>query len=171
MKTLIMIQRPEECSLCKQPIAFLYKEANEKETLCTQMCAECPVLAKKLHGNQVAASKDQVIHCGKCGTSSTAYLAEGVLGCSSCYEVFADLIFSILSQTKKIPVSAQKRWGDKKTYALHIGRAPGQMMTIPSSSQLSTLHEALNEALKKENYEQAAALRDQIKKLTEGAHD
>lgn len=55
----------------------------------------------------------------------------------------------------------------KKTQPLHVGKTPNKPLTIPSSSRLKTLNEALNEALKKENYEQAAWIRDQIKDLTE----
>lgn len=170
MKTSDMTERPEECSLCKKPIAVLYKEVSDKGAVCTQMCAECPVLAKKMHGSTAPVSKDQEMHCGRCGTSSSAYCTEGVLGCSSCYDVFADLIVTELAKAQKIPVGAQKKWSERKPQTLHLGKSPGQQVILPTSSQLSTLHEALNEALKKENYEQAAALRDQIKKLTEGSH-
>jgi len=55
---------------------------------------------------------------------------------------------------------------------LHLGKTPTKPVTIPTSSRLTALNEALNEALKKENYEQAAWIRDQIKALTEkGSND
>ncbi|HEY5259392.1 MAG TPA: UvrB/UvrC motif-containing protein, partial [Rhabdochlamydiaceae bacterium] len=57
----------------------------------------------------------------------------------------------------------------KKTKPLHSGRSPQQSLHILPINQLSTLHDALNDALKKENYEQAAWLRDQIKALNEKA--
>ena len=55
----------------------------------------------------------------------------------------------------------------KKALPLHIGRAPGEANEISPSLRLLALNEALNETLKREDYEQAAWLRDQIKDLTE----
>ena len=49
-----------------------------------------------------------------------------------------------------------------------MGRTPGQAVAINPSLKLLALHQALNETLSREDYEQAAWLRDQIKALTEG---
>ena len=51
---------------------------------------------------------------------------------------------------------------------MHRGRQPGTLKKIDPSSRLMSLHQALNETLSREEYEQAAWLRDQIKILTEG---
>ncbi len=48
-----------------------------------------------------------------------------------------------------------------------MGRAPGEKIEISPSLKLIALNEALSETLSREDYEQAAWLRDQIKKLTE----
>jgi protein arginine kinase activator len=94
------------------------------------------------------------------------------LGCSECYSVFSDVLISELISLERIPSRIKKDILAKKTQPLHLGKAPNKPLTIPSSSRLSALNEALNEALKKENYEQAAWIRDQIKDLTEkGAED
>ncbi len=165
-----MTERPEECTQCKKPIAVLYKEINDKSTICTNMCADCPVLLAKLHGDRNTSTKnlkEDYLHCGTCGTNSEAIRTGNGLGCSSCYEVFAELIFSELLHTRELPSYSEKKWEQYKTEPLHIGKSPKQATMLPKSSKLSTLHEALNEALKKENYEQAASLRDQIKKITE----
>jgi protein arginine kinase activator len=77
-----------------------------------------------------------------------------------------------LIATDRIPSRIKKEFPAKKTQPLHLGKSPNKPLTIPSSSRLTALNEALNEALKKENYEQAAWIRDQIKDLTEkGAND
>jgi protein arginine kinase activator len=57
--------------------------------------------------------------------------------------------------------------GTKKSAPIHLGRAPGQTMAINPSSRLLALNEALKETLQREDYEQAAWLRDQIRALTE----
>ncbi|MGH2639313.1 MAG: UvrB/UvrC motif-containing protein [Rhabdochlamydiaceae bacterium] len=48
-----------------------------------------------------------------------------------------------------------------------MGRSPQHSESPALSSKLTSLNEALNEAVKKENYEQAASIRDQIKALTD----
>ena len=55
----------------------------------------------------------------------------------------------------------------KKSHPIHIGRAPGESLAISPSSRLLALNEALKETLNREDYEQAAWLRDQIKALTD----
>ena len=45
---------------------------------------------------------------------------------------------------------------------LHIGRAPGEVVEINPTLRLIALNEALDETLIREEYEQAAVLRDQI---------
>jgi protein arginine kinase activator len=66
-----------------------------------------------------------------------------------------------------IPTHLAKSISVKKNQTLHMGKSPHASMAPPASGRLTTLNEALNEALKKENYEQAAWLRDQIKALIE----
>jgi protein arginine kinase activator len=89
------------------------------------------------------------------------------LGCSECYAVFSDVLISELIAGDKLPAQIKKEIMSKRTQPLHLGKSPNKPLTIPSSSRLTALNEALNEALRKENYEQAAWIRDQIKALTE----
>jgi protein arginine kinase activator len=81
-----------------------------------------------------------------------------------CYEVFDDVLISEMLAARKIPPRIANA---KKTVPVHIGRAPGEIKEISSSLRLLALNEALSDMLKKEDYEQAAWLRDQIKALTE----
>ena len=70
-----------------------------------------------------------------------------------------------------LPARLEKGISRKKSQPLHIGKSPSIPVEMPASSRLTALNEALNEALKKENYEQAAWLRDQIKDLMEKTDD
>jgi protein-arginine kinase activator protein McsA len=55
-----------------------------------------------------------------------------------------------------------------KQIPLHVGKSPEQRVRKGAlSARLETLHLALGEAIAFENYEEAAALRDQIKELME----
>jgi len=176
-----MVDRPVECSHCKKPIKVLYKEIVDTSLLCTEMCAECPVFQQRLHGQTTPpattagggqAETEAGLCCGNCRTSLESVKMGNPLGCSECYSIFSDLLISELIASDKIPPRIKKDVLAKKTQSLHTGKAPNIPSTIPSSSRLTALNEALNDALKKENYEQAAWIRDQIIDLTQkGADD
>ena len=84
------------------------------------------------------------------------------MGCSQCYTIFGDLLVQELIAEDKIPTSMQNA---RRNQPLHIGKTPDKPVNIPSSSRLTALSEALNDALQRENYEEAAWLRDQIKEI------
>ncbi len=174
-----MAERPVECSNCKKSIKVVYKEIVDTSILCSEMCADCPVLQQKLHGQNLQPAireglteTEAGLCCGNCRTTLESIQMGNPLGCSECYAVFSDVLISELSAADKIPPRLKKEVQAKKTQSLHIGKTPNKPLTIPASSRLTALNEALNEALKKENYEQAAWIRDQIKALMEkGAND
>lgn len=165
-----MPDRPVECSHCKKTITVIYKEIIEDTVSCTHMCAECPILMQKMTGElsdtkRKRSETDMGLCCGSCGTTLESIQTGNPLGCSECYSVFGDLIMDELVSLDMIPARLQKGLGKKKSQPMHIGKSPSTPAQIPSSSRLTALNEALNDALKKENYEQAAWLRDQIKDL------
>lgn len=168
-----MVERPVECSHCKKPVKVIYKEIVDQSVVCTEMCADCPILQHKLHGSAYAVKAegwtegDAGLCCGNCHTSLESLKTGNPLGCSECYTVFGDILVSELIATDRIPQRLHKQLITKKIQSIHIGKTPAHPVTIPPSSRLATLNEALNEALKRENYEQAAWLRDQIKALEE----
>lgn len=159
--------RPLECSECKKPITIRYTEIIGDNIIHTSHCSDCPELQKKLQG--VAAVQANHfggggLACGECGTTLQALKVGNPLGCSNCYEVFGDIIFSELVNSEKIP---PRLFSQKKSDPLHLGRSPGEIQEMNPSMRLLALNEALNETLKREDYEQAAWLRDQIKALTD----
>lgn len=169
-----MAERPVECSHCKKGIKVIYKEIVDTSIVCTEMCADCPILQQRLHGQTSApttreglSEAEAGLYCGNCRTSLESIKMGNPLGCSECYAIFADVLLSELLTADKIPPQLKKEISSNKAQPLHMGKALDKPLTIPSSSRLTALNEALNEALKKENYEQAAWIRDQIKALTE----
>ena len=102
--------------------------------------------------------------CGNCGTTLDALRVGNPVGCSICYKIFEDPLVQELVATKKIPTRLA---GSKKMQMLHIGRGLAGAQELSPSMRLLALNEELNETLKREDYEQAAWLRDQIKELTE----
>lgn len=165
--------RPIECGECKKPICVYYTEIVGKVSTQTAMCQECPELRKRLHGlpsstEQGQSGYEAELACGNCGTTLEVIRMGNPLGCSVCYEVFDENIIHELFAAQKIPpriISA------RKSSPVHIGRIPGEMREITPTMRLLALNEALNETLKREDYEQAAWLRDQIKALTTESGD
>lgn len=165
-------ERPLECGECRRPIAVHYTEIDENACSYTGMCNECPELQRRLrggHSDQSTLAHQRGITdlvCGECGTTLDSFLVSRQLGCSQCYEVFADTIVDELLKSNKISPRMTK---GKFSGPLHLGRSRGETFEINPSLQLIALNETLKETLLREDYEQAAWLRDQIKAITDGA--
>lgn len=163
-------ERPLECTECKKPIAVHYTEIVGDVMTHTCMCSDCPILQKKLHGQLKtggfgsAAEGGAGLACGECGTTLDSVRVGGALGCSNCYEVFDDVLIHELMLSGRAPPRLAT---NKKSLPYHIGRNPGEFQEFNPSLRLLALNEELNETLKREDYEQAAMLRDQIKALTD----
>jgi len=165
-----MPDRPVECSQCKKKVKIVYKEIVDDSVICTEMCLDCPILQERLHGEALAAAgkeKSRELCCSRCGTSLEMVKMGQPLGCSECYAAFSDVLVAEMLETDALPPSLRKKLAGKRTQSIHIGKSPDKPLDITLSSRLTSLNEALNDALKRENYEQAASLRDQIKALTE----
>jgi len=167
-------ERPLECSECKKPIAVHYTEVVGDTITHTAHCADCPELLRRLKGipahppEGVLSETFKGLACGNCGTTLEALRVGAPLGCSECYTVFDDTLLPEMLAVGKVPIRLATA---KKSVPIHIGRAPGETQQINPSLRLLALNEALNETLKREDYEQAAWLRDQIKALTENIEE
>ncbi|NGX45749.1 MAG: Protein-arginine kinase activator protein [Chlamydiae bacterium] len=172
-----MADRPVECGQCKKSVAVQYGEMVGHAITETDMCSECPVLLKKLHGSQPenAPTENSVagagLCCSSCRTTFEAVKMGNPVGCFECYNVFGDLLIGELMAQNKIPVRLRKGINLRRGQPIHIGKTPDKPLNIPSSNRLTALNEALNEALKTENYEEAAMLRDQINQIMEKKSD
>lgn len=164
-------ERALECSECKKPIVVRYTEIVGDTITETSMCADCPQLAKRLYGIRAPlpsgtqfGGAPSGLCCGSCGMSWEAVKTGNPLGCPECYEVFGDLILGEMIASNRV---SSKVLANKKAVPAHIGRAPGESVEMSPSIRLLALNEALKETLNREDYEQAAWLRDQIKALTD----
>ena len=87
-----------------------------------------------------------------CGFSQADFKKTGRLGCSECYETFAEGLGSLLKAMHK---------GTE-----HVGKLPERAQrTMALNQRMRALTENLQKAVADENYESAASLRDQIKQL------
>lgn len=168
-----MSERPLECGECKKPIKVCYTEIVGDVVVRTSMCADCPELQKRLHGIPASLIEGKVqagLCCGNCETTLDAIRQGAALGCSECYEVFGDILAAELFASVK-PGQATATGMNKKNLIVHRGRSPGQITEMTPALRILALNDALKETLSREDYEQAAWLRDQIKELTDGGAD
>ena len=161
--------RPLECSgECRRPNKTIYTEIVGKTVTKTAMCAECPILRQKLHGGgtvrQAEGGAPAELVCGGCGLTLDEVKMGASLGCPLCYEIFHDEILRELVQLERIPI---KYAFQKRGEPIHVGATPGLQQEFDPSLKLLTLQQALHETLGREDYEQAALLRDQIKEIEE----
>lgn len=94
------------------------------------------------------------VHCENCGFTESHFARLGRLGCSKCYEVFEPKLDPLLKRVH----------GNSR----HTGKVPertGGMLL--ARRELDNLRQALQQAVIKEEYEEAARLRDEIRKLEE----
>jgi protein arginine kinase activator len=164
-----MAERPLDCNECKKPIAVLFTEIVGDKMTHIMMCADCPHLERRLYGKMRKehtenTSGEAGLACGNCGTTLEQIRTGQVLGCVECYTVFENVLIDDLLKAGKI---SRHLTTNKKMMPLHIGRIPGEVTEVSPTLRLIALNEALDETLIREDYEQAALLRDQIKALKE----
>ncbi|MGA2854908.1 MAG: UvrB/UvrC motif-containing protein [Verrucomicrobiota bacterium] len=93
------------------------------------------------------------LKCPRCGFTQADFKKSGRLGCPECYRTFAEGLAGLLKTMHK---------GTR-----HIGKAPEALRaTRENADRMKSLQARLAKAIKDENYEQAAQLRDEIKQLT-----
>lgn len=171
------------CEICKKNEAtmVLKKTINNKTTV-TNLCAEC---ARKA-GTSIPTPLDglgsmfsgllnletiwkggpfqpvgTIKKCPSCGTTKEDIMREGKLGCAECYITFIDEMRPLL----------RKIHGN----CLHHGSVPNAEEIVPQAAEpkekapekspIETLQAKMKEAIEREEFETAAALRDQIKEL------
>ena len=90
--------------------------------------------------------------CPVCGFTQADFKKTGRLGCSSCYQTFSEGLGTLLKAMHK---------GTE-----HVGKLPQRASReIELGDRMRVLTQDLEKAVAEENYEGAAALRDQLKQL------
>ncbi|MDZ7263639.1 MAG: UvrB/UvrC motif-containing protein [candidate division KSB1 bacterium] len=99
----------------------------------------------------VDKSDDLQLSCRKCQLSWQEFKKTGLLGCSECYDSFSNPLKDLL----------RKLHGSNK----HIGNRPPTRRVVGSDDELERLQRELKHAIRSENYEYAAQLRDRIRDI------
>ncbi|MEM0895912.1 MAG: UvrB/UvrC motif-containing protein [Verrucomicrobiota bacterium] len=157
------------CDVCKTKAATVYltqivNGQMQKVNLCEGCAKEKGVtdptgfaLAEMLLGlgteKKLERSSDEA-SCDSCGFTQSDFKKTGRLGCSKCYRIFGDGLGSLLKAMHR---------GTK-----HVGKSPQKFQgSRDFSDRLEDLKHRLKIAVKDENFEEAAALRDQIRSAEE----
>ena len=94
------------------------------------------------------------IRCPVCGFSQADFKKTGRLGCSACYDAFAEGLSGMLKNMHRGSV--------------HTGKVPTKLrISLLRNKELSALQSNLQKAVLAEHFEEAAAIRDKIRQLEE----
>ncbi len=166
------------CQQCKKNNASIfYKETVNGKTTSYALCPECAAKLTEegkikevkdpfttffddpfgdlfnnmlgIPANQISSQKSV---CPDCGCTLSMIQNTGMLGCPTCYRFFAEAL----------EPTVRNIHGNTR----HIGKIPGDREAKKAKKdKLASLKKELSEAIKAENFEQAAVLRDQIRDL------
>ena len=170
-----MADRPKECRGCHKRLNVKYRTivGNTLNEVCA--CEGCPAITSKLKSSSRPSGDEfddeSSLSCSSCGTTLNHIQSGTTLGCAECYTVFSDYIKVFLKSNDRMKEGEKGVIRTLEGNSLHVGKTPFGTEDENLTSRLCDLNDALNDALKIENYEQAAWLRDRIKTLTETPSD
>lgn len=111
------------------------------------------LLAAQPSDDELSAASGQQVQCPHCGFTLDQFRKEGVLGCAYDYEVFEKALLPLIEKAH-----------DGKT--THCGKLPSKTpKDTKKQVKLLNLRQQLDAAVRTEDYEQAAKLRDKINKI------
>lgn len=156
------------CSICKEKPATVHLtkiigDKVHKLSLCEDCARQQGLstvegfsMADMLFGlgssEQMEKSTGTDVTCPACGFTQTNFKKIGRLGCPECYTTFAEGLEQILKTMHK---------GIR-----HIGKVPRAMQNARTlNDKIKKLQSELEKAVAIEDYERAAVLRDEIKRL------
>ncbi len=160
-----------KCQICgKQPAKVHYTEMKDDEVIQLRLCEQC---AQEKGFTKIEAQtdfsfsgilggmtdeampgeeeEDSPVGCTQCGLTYRQFKSSGRLGCGGCYQTFAIPLRPLLKRIHK---------SDR-----HIGKTVGEPKIAQSRREIRELKKSLNECIDREDFEEAATLRDRIREL------
>lgn len=112
-------------------------------------------LAPPLADSAVLAQHPGVV-CSKCGWNTAKFRETGRLGCANCYKVFEPILRNAIRNMHKGNV--------------HVGKHPGSVdgSNAEMAMKLMSLQKELEQHVSREEYEEAAKIRDRISEIKKG---
>lgn len=132
------------------------------KTTTVNLCAECAfkVGYSNIFGEfslnhiipDLERAMDFEVHCSKCNSTFGEILSNGKLGCSECYSIFKNELIPAIE--------------DIHGKAYHVGKRPNKYQQNENIEDIILqLKQKIEQAIKTEDFEQAAIMRDKIKEL------
>lgn len=174
--------RSVKCDLCDAEATvhetIIVDGKAQVRRLCERHAAEVGLTSHGTLASQPSGSAQVVllsrpaspsIKCESCGLSFAAFRQHGLLGCPSCYEAFEDKLSPLIERAHqggthhigKTPkrLLAEAKAGDVEAVERVLGGARER------AERLALLRKQLEESLSLEQYERAAALRDELRRF------
>lgn len=102
-------------------------------------------------------ARTQATRCETCGTSYNDIASSGMMGCANCYDVFSD---RILPTIRRIHGNTTHMGKNSPSYKkIEVEEKPAE----EKKDELGELKAELDKAIKDQEFEKAAVLRDKIK--------
>lgn len=132
------------------------------------------LLTKYVVSHTVDASRPEVPEpsptCPSCGMAFDEFKKSGLLGCARCYTVFEDRLGLLLERAHE---GGSHHVGKIPRRALARSRSTGQASDVEAlvgtieerTERVNALRQQIASAVKQEQYERAAALRDELSRL------
>jgi protein arginine kinase activator len=112
-------------------------------------------LINGLFGSQIVQEAPLALKCDNCGMEYDEFLKRSRVGCAECYKAFGKRLDPII---KRLHGNAQ-----------HHGKVPGRVSSnVNVPNEIEKLKQLLSESIQKEEYEEAAKIRDRIRSLEVG---
>ena len=155
----------QSCHQAKATVHIMDTAPQKRERHLCEDCAEKEGVIIKQHPPttnailqeflkfKAGAAGEEDRSCPKCGRSFQEFMVKGQLGCPHDYEAFRDVL---------APLIDRAHGGATE----HVGKVPTTAgESVQKRTELLRLRRELQEAVKQENYERAAEVRDQIRVL------
>ena len=156
-----------KCDKCGKEATVQITEIRDGQKIEKHLCQQCAAtegvtikaqvpLCKLLELLQPHIEKKLVnLKCEVCGITFLEFREQQLLGCPNDYKAFEQVL---------VPLLERAHDGG----CLHVGRAPANAAAAERrQNELLRLRGQLKETITREDYEEAAALRDRIKQLEE----
>jgi len=160
------------CDNCKKREASVrYEESingeKKKINLCSVCSKELGILGHNFMDNMFFSFFDEPLNigyekikeekCTKCGYTFSDYANTGLLGCDECYNTFENKLAPILKKLhgRSYHIKEEKHIKNDKEFIQN------------GKDDIENLKQELAKAIEKEEYENAAIIRDKIKALQE----
>ncbi|MBU0700545.1 UvrB/UvrC motif-containing protein [bacterium] len=168
------------CEMCKQNEATVFYQQIINDTQTEfHLCEECAHKKGVLMMNQISTTnllgglvepgtitpQEVELRCKNCGLNYPNFCERGKFGCSECYQAFSQKLSSIF---RKIHGSTQHT--GKRPIALAVSLPavspkPETKIEQKTGDEIALLRQELQVAIKTEEFEKAAELRDRIKAM------